>query len=651
MNARSAAIAAPGSVRVWTSFTLAFLLMASLLASIVTVRGVSAQTADESLASVVPAGTVLYMAVDLDQQSEQWVQTFDLLDRAGLSDLAEEEMGASTEDLGQAAEAENISGRAAIVFTDADSLVNFSTGDLATAADSMETMDTAMAETPEVPEGFAMIVQPDDPAALSAQFTEMANEEAAAGGGTVQTVDYNGVTITYWESTDDTATGTATAEVDGTVLLATRVSDLEPIIDAAQGTTENLASEAGFNSVYDKLETNALVFGYMNLDAMTTAMQNNPSMAELLLGTTLSSDLESGKGHAGWSIYASTAGFHMDSVMVPNDAATIPADVEFTPAMAASVPADVMIFANSNNLYGTGITDMLGSVMQVALAESASADPGVATPAATPTIDETWALFEQMLGFNPDTDLMAKLDGEYAMYAGVYDLESGMPNPEFLFVSETSDPATLTETTATITQMMTEMNEGEYEVGARTVEGGELTTMTMSEETTGGMPVVLEFGVVDGEMLIGVNGAIDKYIAGDAPMLADDENFQATFANLPTENVMSVGYVNIEGQVMPLLDMMVGMMNSSTSTLDNHEDCATYATQQEAQTAYDADPSNLWLLDMDYDGEACEDFFGETMPMASPEPIANQVNIPSAGMVTWTDGEAIYSNAILVIGD
>ena len=651
MNARSIAIAAPSRARVWTSFTLAFLLMASLLASLVTVHGASAQTADDTLASVVPVGTVLYMTVDLDQQSEQWLQTFDLLDRAGLNDVAADELGATTEDIGDAAEAENISGRAAIVFTDADSLVHFSTTDISTAAESMDTMDTAMSETPEVPEGFALIVQPDDPAALSAQFVDMATSEADAAGGTVQTVDYNGVAITYWESDNTESPGTATAEVDGTVILATRVSDLEPIIDTVQGTTEPLASEDGFNAVYDKLETNALVFGYMNLDAMTTAVQNDPTVANMLLGTNLSTDIESGKGHAGWSMHASTAGFHMDSVMVPYDASTIPTGTAFTPSLAASVPADVMMFANSNNLYGTGITESMGSIMQIALVESGSTDADVATPVATPTIEDTWALFEQMLGFNPDTDLMAKLDGEYAMYAGVYDLESGMPNPEFLFVSQTSDPATLTETTATITQMMTEMNEGDYEVGSRSVQGGELTTMTMSEESTGGLPVVLEFGVVDSEMVIGVNGAIDKYIAGDAPMLADDANFQATFANLPSENVMSVGYINIEGQVMPLLDMMVGMMGSSMSTLDNHEDCAMYATQQEAQTAYDADPGNLWLLDMDYDGEACEDFFAETTPMASPEPIANQVNIPSAGMVTWSDGEAIYTNAILVIGD
>lgn len=297
---------------------------------------------------------------------------------------------------------------------------------------------------------------------------------------------------------------------------------------------------------------------------------------------------------------------------------------------------------------------MIGSLLQTSLAESgqsSSTDATAVTPAATPTVDETWAMFEEMLGFNPDTDLFQKLDGEYATYAGVYDLESGMPNPEFLFVSGTSDPATLEQTTATITELATQMNEGEYEVSSRSVEGGELTVLTFPAETTGMIPVTLEYGVVDGELLIGVNGAIDKYLAGDAEVLANDPNFQAAFAELPSENVLSVSYVNIEGQVLPLLDYLVVMLGSSSSTLDNHEDCGTYATQTEAQTAYDADPSNLWLLDMDYDGEACEDFFGEAAPQASPELVSEQVNVLSAGSVTWADDEAIYFNSVIVIGD
>src|SRR5690606_30068301 len=117
-------------------------------------------------------------------------------------------------------------------------------------------------------------------------------------------------------------------------------------------------------------------------------------------------------------------------------------------------------------LYSTGIADVLGVVMQTALAESSSTDGDAgtsATPASTPTLEDTWAMFEAQIGFNPDTDLLAKLDGEYAVSAGVYDLESGFPNPEFLFVSGTSDAATLQSTTDTITSLVENMNEGEYE--------------------------------------------------------------------------------------------------------------------------------------------------------------------------------------------
>ena len=40
-------------------------------------------------------------------------------------------------------------------------------------------------------------------------------------------------------------------------------------------------------------------------------------------------------------------------------------------------------------------------------------------------------------------------------------------------------------------------------------------------------------------------------------------------------------------------------------------DCADFATQQEAQTAFDADPSDPERLDADGDGVACESFFDD----------------------------------------
>ena len=45
------------------------------------------------------------------------------------------------------------------------------------------------------------------------------------------------------------------------------------------------------------------------------------------------------------------------------------------------------------------------------------------------------------------------------------------------------------------------------------------------------------------------------------------------------------------------------------------------------------------------------DFFGEATAQASPELVSEQVNVVSAGSVTWADADAIYSNSVIVIGD
>lgn len=648
MNTSVATLVAPTRSRVWISFALVAVLIASLFSTAVGIREASAQESQAGLAAATPADTALFMSVNLDQESDQWGLVYSLLERAGISDLVESEAGASTEELGDVAEANNFSGSGAIVFSDAESLVSYSSGDFSSAMDTTMTMDP-VDMTEEIPEGFAFIVQPNDADALSSQFVAMTEEEAMAANATVETVDYNGVTITFWESTDPAnAPGTATAVVDGTVVLATRASDVEPIIDAAQGNIDNLADAQGFTDVTGRLEADTLMLGYMNLDVMLTAFQNDPEFMEAVGDLASPDEIEAGKGHVGWAVYASDAGFHMDAVVVPNDTSTLNEVSEFTPSMASKMPADIMIFSGSNDLYSTGVSDMLGSLFQTALGE-----PGLdgTAPAATPTMEETWAMFEQQLGFNPDSDLLAKLDGEFAVFLGVQDLESGMPNPEFLFVSETSDAAGLQQTADTISNMVEMMNDGTYEVSTRSVDGGDLTVITLDPSTTGGLPMVLEYGVVNDELVIGLNGAIDKYLDPATEKLADDANFQNTMDLLPSENVTNQSYINIEGQVMPLLDWFSTMLMGSMSTLDNHEECANYATQAEAQEAYDADPGELWLLDMDFDGEACEDFFNESSAAASPESITSGINIPSAGSVTWVDGDAAYTSSILVIGD
>lgn len=644
MNAHARAIPAPSRSRIFLTLTMVLMLLSSALAAAVRV---SAQGDDHSLASAAPAGTVIYMEVELDQSSDQWTKTFDLLDRAGLSQVAQDETGASVDQLGQQAEQMHISGTAAMVFTDADSLIQYSSSDLtAVTSDAMSlSSDMESGTTPAVPEGFALMIKPDDPDAIAQQFLEMVNSDAETNGVDVQTTDYNGVTITYFESADDPSVNSATAEVNGIVLLSLSPSDLESIIDTINGDSDSLASEEGFTKVADKLGTDNLIFGYINMDAMLTAAANDPAFADELAG------MEESAGHAGFSIYVSDAGFHSDGVYIPNDASTLPDASDFTPSMASAFPADLLLFENANDIYGSGVGEMLDTLVQSSLSDM----DGDGTPdAATPTVDDAWAMLESQLGFNPNTELLQKLDGEWAVSASIqdFDPDTFQMNPQMLFVSNTSDPATLQKTTDTIAALAQQMNDGSYETGVRTVDGGTLQTVTLSTDSTSGIPVVIEYGIVNDQLVISINGAIDDYLAADSSKLADDANYQAVLAALPSDNVISVSYVNIEGQVLPLLDALVASLNSSFSTLDNDPACAEYATQQEAQDAYDADSTTLWNLDYDFDGMACEDYFADATPTeATPESFTDVVHIPASGAVTWVDDDAVWVSSILLIGE
>src|SRR5690606_14440905 len=106
----------------------------------------------------------IYLDLDLDQSSDQWTQVYALLDRAGLSDLAEEEADASPEEIGQVAEMYEFTGSAALVFTDAEALTSTTVDEVTDQAMGATADPSELTE--DIPEGMVVLFQPDDPAAL-----------------------------------------------------------------------------------------------------------------------------------------------------------------------------------------------------------------------------------------------------------------------------------------------------------------------------------------------------------------------------------------------------------------------------------------------------------------------------------------------------
>lgn len=619
-------------------------LVAAFFASALAVTGgplhASAQTGS-GLADAVPSGSVLYMEVQLDQSSDQWTKTYALLDRAGLSDLAEDELSQSPEELGQMAEMFNLTGNAALVFTSAEGLTSGAMDDFANDATGM-TVDPASAiSSSDVPEGFVVVIQPDDPEALYGQFQAMVAEEASDAGTTVETTTYNGVDIEYWTAVDEWEEPTAIALVGDTVALSTRPADIEPVIDTVAGDLQPLSSDEGFSSVQQALAMDALSFGYMNGTAFADQLaMDDPEFSEL------AGDIDA---HIGWSAYADDAGFRLDTVTIPVAGGALPVASAFTPTFASKFPADALYFVNGNDLSATGLTDAVGLILQMALSEESTTS---STPsAATPTIDEAFDEAAAMLGFNPKTDLLDQLNGEFGMYADASNVFSGQPVIDVAFVSDVADAQTVEDATTQISFLASSIAGEDVTVTERQVPGGAVTSIPLSSEDTGDIALTLEYGVVDGQLLIGLNNGIDSYLDGSTTRLADDPVYEQTMSVLPQDNIVGVQFLNLQ-RLMPLIEEAATSLSSSMDVVDADEACADYATQEEAQAAYDEDPIGLWNLDLNFNGDACEDFFnaGDT-PEASPESATESLNLLAVGTVAHTDGDIYRTSTVLLIGE
>jgi hypothetical protein len=141
----------------------------------------------------------------------------------------------------------------------------------------------------------------------------------------------------------------------------------------------------------------------------------------------------------------------------------------------------------------------------------------------------------------------------------------------------------------------------------REIDGGQVYVVDLGDGST------LEFGVVDDRLVIGTGAAVSRLEGEPEDSLVDNERFQTVTGTLPAERNGLV-YIDLE-RAIPLLETAaeetedLGLPTGFEEFPDASESCADYASQEEAQAAYDAAESGTFDLDQDFDGEVCEDFF------------------------------------------
>ena len=605
-----------------------FSLFASTFAILAPVTAVAAQSADFGTADVTPSDALVYVRINLHPESDQWQLSAELLERSGIPAATGEDF--DLEDI-QEVEPE-IDGEAAFVLTSIDVERPIQLNEVTSM-----TTDPVESLGGDIPSGFSVLFQPENMDEIEQMIQASLEDE----GTSIETSEYGGVTILYAPPADEYSEGYAYAKVNDTTLaIATIPADLEPIIDTANGDTDPLSGNDNFTDMQSQLTTDSLVFGYVDSSALIDQVLAAVPDAEASIPQET---LDQARGFIGFTAWADQPGFRFDSLLIPSEGNTAPELSPVSEDLASRVSSDSLFFTTGRDLGATGALDAIGLLAAQAIAGEEPLATPEPTQDAEAYADEIFARAAETIGFNIKTDFIDQLVDDYAFSVSARNLDSGTPEINAIFVSGAADPQTVNGVISKISFMASAAGE-EGTVSSRDLaDGTSIYQFNIGDAT---FPIVLEAGVVDGQLLIGINNGIDEYVDGPASALADDANYDAVFSNLPSEYSVAA-FVNVPA-LAPIIESFAMSMNSS-STPDNDPKCGEYATQEEAQAAYDE--TFDFDLDQDFDGEACEDYFSEATPEASPASISSSLNILGIGMVTYDADGNVAQSAIIAIGE
>jgi hypothetical protein len=433
-------------------------------------------------------------------------------------------------------------------------------------------------------------------------------------------------------------------------VFASSAEDIHPVIDTVNGDVEALSATTGFADLRAYFEPEVLSFGYVNGPAIIEQVEAAGGQEALDYIESEGASLDYNHGMAFWAV---EDGFQLDSISIPGEGVEMPEATPYANTFATNLPADSIAFSGGMNIGSNPGIEAAALAIAQGIISQETGMAMMSTPVTDPEAmaDEVFAEAESVIGFNIKTDVLDSIVGEWAA-AGTVGEFDGETLPDFsaAFVTQITDGAGITSATDAITAEIEAADDPSTTISSRDLDGNEITVVTVADAD---IEFVLEYGVVGDTFAIGINEPVEFASTPATPALADDEVFTRTFETLPQDNLTSVSYTNL-GLLMPLVQDVIEMSTSvsgMSSELDADPDCGTYATQEEAQAAYDEDSFQLWNLDLDFDGEACEDFFTPAS-VATPEAgVVESINVLSTGTVTFNDGVSIGSSTVILIGE
>ena len=484
-------------------------VIAAVVAALWVLGSSSGQRDKFSSLEIAPHDVDLYMAINTDPASSQWLAVNGVLDTVNATNPILDAIDKALEEFDLEWERDFVplaGDEGFFAVTDLDALENGG--------------------------GWVMAFQLRDTGRAEEIFLDIAAQSEEDNGEVLREEEYEGETVYYFESAfvEAAPSGGALAFVEDVSIIGFSRDDVEGVIDVVRGRADSAGNNERLQEMRRRQGDDFLLWAYTDLgrlwDFVEETVKNEPDApfdaAELLAKARGQADRMS------VAVSARRDAFVLDaSVLRAPDAEEEQSLARvFDSRFAGTVPVDTMFFAAGYDLFNGTYVPLRDAISETPI-ESADQQ----------TVEEAINDLEQEIGLNFEEDLLGLLTGEFAVAFNASDFDAEVPGFDMLALFDVSDPERMERSMLKL---------GDY------FEGQELLAMRSSgregvyawEPYEGGGDAVA-WTVSAGRLAIGFpESGVEKFLEGARPSLADSADWQGTMDLLPDDKT-SVVYVSI----------------------------------------------------------------------------------------------------------
>lgn len=452
--------------------TAVLAVVGALVAAAVLFTSSRASDVNLTTAGLVPADAGIYVALNTDLSSSQWVATFKLAERLGAED-PEDELKDGAEESGLDWE---------------DEIAPFLGGNAAIYVRGLDIESVSAS-------GAVILKAKDAGRALEVIEDEMGSFDEETYHG----VDYFSLGFAGY-----------VARLGDHIVIAFDEESIEEVIDVSRGKAPSLASVDDFKRLRDELTGNFLAFVYVDASSLMGNFLLEDPAVKAALDQSGAADMA--LRPSALVIGAKDGGFQFEVASIGEAGQVSPMLTPRTSRFAALVPADAAVFVST-----TGIAQTWESAVGDARGEI---DDALREYSDYNSLDDVLRDAGEEIGLDSIEDLVKLLEGETAL--AVWFPRGSIDDPEVVVLAETDEGAAR----PVIERVVRKGAAGAPE--RRSVGGVE---MTIAEDPNG---EPLAYAFKDGYLALGTPEAVETVLtmgAGDAN-LAGLRRYQETVAQM-----------------------------------------------------------------------------------------------------------------------